>query len=297
MIITKVELFILKAGDDLTKDLKEVDCVITSNVSENMLRYKDNMIYYNNDFNNVVINGLRETDHRLLMIVISKLNRRGDEDVVIDGEEIRILGKFEHWMPNQFEKFIESSGVKFIKKMKFIDNERRGKHVSLFSTWKYDVEEDTLTVRINKEYTYLTNNFERGNYSAIRTIDFSVLEGIYGQLLCRLLSQWRSVGKRVVSFDEFSRIMGLPKYLRDSPSRTHSDVIKRSINNNRESFEEMFPNLEVETKKKSNKIIGFTFTWKPTYGTGDKWDPNKYKKDNMINELSEEDKKRIEDSY
>ena len=89
----------------------------------------------------------------------------------------------------------------------------------------------------------------------------------------RLLKQWRTVGKKRFSVDEFSILLDVPRsYSKGMIDRQIIDPITEELSN-------FFDNLIVKKIKKNtrgNPITHYEFTWTPEK-TG-KWVKNKYDK-------------------
>lgn len=231
------------------------------------------MIYFNNDFNNALIEGTTERENKLLMLILAKIKRKGTEKVNIPYEDMVKYLNIDNLYPAEFKRIFVSLGEKVNATLVFRENKNAKfvGYINVFPVWLYNQEDDSITVSINEYFSYMTNDFEKGNYTAMRMNSYSQLKGSHSQLLYKYLSQWKSVGKAHFSLSDFCVLMNVPKSYVNDPRRIKPRIIDKAINDNYEMYNEVFKNLKVEITYRRNKIDGFTFSWKPTYGTGLTW--------------------------
>src|SRR5699024_12633334 len=139
-------------------------------------------------------------------------------------------------------------------------NEKRARTMTLFSYLDVDFEERVLDVQVSKQFEYIINELSV-NFTSYELAEFVQLRSSYAKTAYRLLKQWRTLGKREFTLEEFTFVMDTPKSYRPS------EIKKRVLTPILEELQKLdsFRDLKVKTLKKNTKgtpVTGYLFTWK-----------------------------------
>lgn len=232
------------------------------------LTAKNLTVVFDNEFNSQVIENLTASEHDLLLTIIGKLKEKGDEEVKISFDEIRVLFDKEYLYPGQILNLIDS----FWKKVKAVDYQLYSTHtelsheesknaggVMLFSYLTASEREQLIKVKINPDLKYFVNEFENGNYTSLLLADFTSTKDKYGKLLFRLLSQWSSVGRYKVSKEELEILLDVAESYKGNTRLFNDKVLNVAIKHVKPKFE----NLKVKKLKTGRFITHYEFTFTP----------------------------------
>ncbi len=130
---------------------------------------------------------------------------------------------------------------------------------------------ESIEIQVNPRFEYILNQLT-ANFTSFELAEFIALSGKYTKTLYRLLKQYRSTGKAYFEWEEFCRIMDIPKNYRqiDIDQRILKPAIKE-LSKERNLFDQVrvpFKNLAYEKEKtagrgQGGKVSGITFTFKP----------------------------------
>ncbi|EGK8183240.1 replication initiation protein, partial [Campylobacter coli] len=138
--------------------------------------------------------------------------------------------------------------------------------------YKSSKELESIEMQVNPRFEYILNQLT-ANFTAFELSEFIALSGKYTKTLYRLLKQYRSTGKAYFEWEEFCRVMDIPKNYRqiDIDQRILKPAIKE-LSKERNLFDQIrvpFKNLAYEKEKakgtrgRGGKVSGITFTFKP----------------------------------
>ncbi|MGY0187291.1 replication initiation protein, partial [Lactococcus petauri] len=233
------------------------------------------IVQYHNDFNTVPLRGLNEREKRIVMALLHQVKGKDTELVKIDFETLRSLTGWDNTKYNsstqEFVTYLTGLSKKLgqLQGVLRSENGLRSIVFNIFPTFIVDGEKtNTLTVRINSEFKYLTNLFDM--FTAFELEDYNKMSTSYGQELYRLIKQFRTTGFYRVKIDELRHLLSVPdKYSNaDMDKRVFSKTTIIDLTN-------AFPNFKIKQERGAGRgrpIIGYTFTF-------DKERPNKYELD------------------
>ncbi|EKJ5634810.1 replication initiation protein [Campylobacter coli] len=138
--------------------------------------------------------------------------------------------------------------------------------------YKSSKELESIEMQVNPRFEYILNQLT-ANFTAFELSEFIALSGKYTKTLYRLLKQYRSTGKAYFEWEEFCRVMDIPKNYRqiDIDQRILKPAIKE-LSKERNLFDQIrvpFKNLAYEKEKakgtrgRGGKVTGIIFTFKP----------------------------------
>lgn len=247
------------------------------------------IVQYHNDFNTVPLRSLNERERRIVMALLHQVKGKDTELVKIDFETLRSLTGWDKTKYNastqEFVTYLTGLSKKIGQLQGILRSENGLRSIvfNIFPTFIIDGEKtNTLTVRINSEFKYLTNLFDM--FTAFELEDYNKMSTSYGQELYRLIKQFRTTGFYRVKVDELRHLLSVPdKYSNaDMDKRVFSKTTVTDLSN-------AFSNFKIKQERgkgRGRPIIGYTFTF-------DKEKPNQYeidrKKEEALTQLWKSD--------
>ena len=134
------------------------------------------------------------------------------------------------------------------------DNSRGGG--ALFTDYDIDKNGDYVTISVNEKLTYILNQLE-SVFTRFELEEFTTLRSSYAKNMYRLLKQWKSVGKKSWSIEEFRRLLDIPQ---SYPMR---EIDKRVLTPIETELSPIFKGLSINKEKKGRggKVTSIEFTF------------------------------------
>lgn len=246
------------------------------------------IVKYHNDFNmRINFKGFSRATANILMSICTKMKDKKEEKVIFTFEE---LEKMTQWKKNDrvsFIRNIEKTNENLLKlnfKIKIEQEGKKEKRIQfvLFPTFEIDLENETLTVEVHKQFSYLLNNLV-DNFTEFDLMNFTSLNSLYLQLLFKELMQFKTTGFRVFKLEDFKEKLDLSKsfWKISKDKKTGKEEIKYNISNITDrilepaklEFSKILKNFKYEfdtsSKEKKEKKKGrkkytlIKFTFKP----------------------------------
>jgi Protein involved in initiation of plasmid replication len=222
------------------------------------------IVQYHNDFNTVPLRGINEREKRIVMALLHAVKGKDTEVVQLDFQTLRGLtgwdNKQGHRDNTEFVKYLTSLSKK-IGQLQGTLRSDDGLQVitfSLFPTFIIDGKNtNTLKVRINSEFKYLTNLFDM--FTAFELEDYNRMRTSYGQELYRLIKQYRTTGFYRVKVDDLRYLLSVPEGYSNAEMdrKVFSKTTVTDLTN-------AFSNFKIKQERGTGRgrpIIGYTFTF------------------------------------
>lgn len=229
-------------------------------------------IKYANDVNNQdlfrVIDSFSDLENNLFYVLIAQIVNERDNTIVISADTVKQLINYDKHVSQQtFVNSLDTALTKFLKivvKYQFIDDNGQENIVSehLFDKTQINMKTLDCKVKINKRYIPLFNNFKE--WTRFSVLQYTTLQSAYSKRLFRLLKQYRTVGRKKFTYEEFRQELIIPKSYR--PSNINTRVLNTVLEELSPYFEKLHVVKEYEAKgggRRGRSIIGYTFTWVP----------------------------------
>ena len=235
------------------------------------------IVQFHNDFNTVPLRGFNEREKSIVMALLHQVKNQDIEVVQIDFQTLRSLTGWDSTSAkseNSTQKFVAyleklSKKIMTLQGTLRSDNGLRVVTFNLFPTFIIDDDKtNTLQVRVNSDFKYLTNLFDM--FTAFELEDYNRMKTSYGQELYRLLKQYRTTGFYRVKIDEFRHLLSVPESYSNAEMdrKVFSKTTVTDLSN-------AFKNFKIKQERGTGRgrpIIGYTFTF-------DKEKPNQYELD------------------
>jgi len=232
------------------------------------------VVKYHNDLNTVPMRNWTKEEMNFFFSIIAKLRDEGTREVTFGKYELADLANYTITHNKRFEETMETL-VKKISQIHYVERTSNSLELmNLFSRFRVDWNDDlsdlTATVKVTEEFEYVVNQLNV-EFTSYELKEFTTIRSTYAKTVYRLLKQWRTIGKKEFSIDEFKRLLDTPDYY--GPSHIDKNILEPVMR----ELPEFFKNLKVKKVKantRGNPVTGYIFSWKPEQ-TG-KWIEDKY---------------------
>jgi len=233
---------------------------------------------YRNEINTIPMRNWTAEEQDFFFAIITEARDKGTQLIVFEKEDLKDLADYNDRNNKRFVDTIESLGKK-IASMNYYEKKKNSfKIMNLFQRfeveWSDDYSEMRAEVRVSEDFEYILNKLE-ANFTQFELKHFTNIRSTYAKEMFKKLKQWRSVGKKEYSVEEFRAMLQVPKSYRATDI---NQVILKPI---KEELSDYFVGLKVKpikARKRGNPIISYEFTWKPE--KAGKWVDGKYEKKN-----------------
>lgn len=168
------------------------------------------MLKYHNDMNLIAFKDFSQRELNIFFSLCLLMKEKGTGEITLSYDEIKnvIPDRFES--NTKFEEILESVYDKLLQlRLESRDKNKIEKFI-LFTSYKIHVNEKTVTINTNSDYSYILNNLSK-NFTLFELQEFNELSSTYSKHMFRLLKQYRSTGFFRINVEEFRRLLDVPK--------------------------------------------------------------------------------------
>ncbi|GMG64759.1 hypothetical protein TEHAL1_22340 [Tetragenococcus halophilus] len=243
------------------------------------------VVKYHNDLNTVSMRNWTSEEMNFFFSIIAKVRDNGTDVLEFRTDELKSLSRFSDKHQQRWEDTMENVANK-LSQLTYI--ERTTEKISimtLFSRFDIYTKERKVVVQVSHNFDYIVNQLS-ANFTSYELAEFTQVRSTYAKTVYRLLKQWRTVGKKEFSIEDFKRLLDMPDYY--TPSHIDKNVLKPVMR----EMPKFFKNLKVKKVKANTRgtpVKSYLFTWQAEK-TGewikDKFMPlDEWTKKNSSNEL------------
>ena len=167
------------------------------------------VVKYNNNFNNISLRNFNANELDILMAICSRMKEKGEEEITFNFDKLKKLINYSDNTSATFVKDLESTYDKLISIKLKVGDERRFIKFVLFTRYSVDVDEKTVEIAVNKEFAWVLNELNV-TFTAFELKEFISLKSSYAKEFYRRMKQFKSTGKWNISLEDFKRIMDVP---------------------------------------------------------------------------------------
>ncbi|MDN6731524.1 MAG: RepB family plasmid replication initiator protein [Lactococcus lactis] len=231
------------------------------------------VVKYHNDLNTVVMRNWKPIEMNIFFGIIAKARDKDTRKLIFSTDELReMTDTAGNKNVSRWNKAMIDVSQKVSQLSYYYEDEERYVLMMLFSMFEVNKKDQTLTIQVSEYFDYVLNQLN-ATFTSYELREFTELRSSYSKSMYRLLKQWRTVGKKRFSVDEFSMLLDVPK------SYSKGMIDRQIISPIIEELSKFFDNLKVKKIKhntRGNPITHYEFTWKPE--KTEKWVENKYNK-------------------
>lgn len=220
------------------------------------------IVKYHNELNKLNISNLKEKELELFYAICCQLRDIGTEEITLDitnfKKEFNISNKIDK---TRFKEYIKSVHKKFAEFKYTLETENEIETVIFFKKFKTNIENNTMIISVNQEYSHILNNLVK-SYTQFSFLEYQSLKSKYSKILMPRLSQWNSVKSVEFKKDELFEILGAPESCKVKISNFNIKILKPI----KEELSKIFYNLKVKPIKNKignskNEINSYIFSW------------------------------------
>lgn len=216
------------------------------------------MLKYHNDMNLIAFKDFSQRELNIFFSLCLLMKEKGTGEITLSYDEIKnvIPDRFES--NTKFEEILESVYDKLLQlRLESRDKNKIEKFI-LFTSYKIHVNEKTVTINTNSDYSYILNNLSK-NFTLFELQEFNELSSIYSKHMFRLLKQYRSTGFFRINVEEFRRLLDVPK------SYTMKKIGVKVLGPIEKELVSYFKEFKIKKIKEGRSITNLEFTFKPQH--------------------------------
>lgn len=238
-------------------------------------------VKYSNKLNTVDMSDWTAGEMDFFFAIIAKVRDKGLETITLDTNQLKFLTQYtgehnERWMDIMLQTSFKVLRMTYLEE-KVVDGEEVLDMMQLFSKFRLNPGKNTISVQVSENFEYIVNNLT-GNFTTYELEEFTTIRSTYAKTMYRLLKQWRTVGKKEYSFNEFKQLMGCPSYYRSG--HIDKNILKPIM----KELPKYFKNLKikkVQSNTRGKPVTGYIFTFTKEVPMG-VYDENKYKPSEVV---------------
>ncbi len=112
------------------------------------------VLKYNNNFNNISLRNFNANELDILMAICSRMKEKGEKEITFHFDKLKKLVNYSDNTSATFIKNLESTYDKLISIKLKVGDERRFIKFVLFTRYSVDVDEKTVEIAVNKEFAF-----------------------------------------------------------------------------------------------------------------------------------------------
>lgn len=222
------------------------------------------IVKYDNQFNNQVLRKFTPLEIDLLMTICSRLRDHGTAEESFTFDELKRRMNLEKNLTSiQFANLLVSMNRRLLAlNFEFTDGRGAIHQFALFSDFVTDPSSQTLTAAVNTKFSFLLNDLTSG-FTRFELEQFTGLRSSYAKECYRRLKQYRQTGVWKVSLAEFRRLLDVPE------SYSVSKLTERVLKPIERELEPLM-HLKVHRKfakvaagRGRSQLVGFEFEFDP----------------------------------
>ena len=216
------------------------------------------MLKYHNDMNLIAFKDFSQRELNIFFSLCLLMKEKGTGEITLSYDKIKnvIPDRFES--NTKFEEILESVYDKLLQlRLESRDKNKIEKFI-LFTSYKIHVNEKTVTINTNSDYSYILNNLSK-NFTLFELQEFNELSSTYSKHMFRLLKQYRSTGFFRINVEEFRRLLDVPK------SYTMKKIGVKVLGPIEKELVSYFKDFKIKKIKEGRSITNLEFTFKPQH--------------------------------
>lgn len=220
------------------------------------------IVKISNEMNTVELGKLSAREADLFAAVCAFVKEKGIKTVSMSFEQIRDMSGYSDRDNKRLVDDLKALNLKLSKLYYEFEDDEQVVGFNLFQWWKISKSKKQWEIAVSDVFEFMLNNFS-GEFTRFELDVFTAIESKYAKHLYRLLKQFRSTGIYCVHFDDFKRLLDIPKTY-----KTTTQIDQKVINPAMNELKDHFEDLKVEKTRKSGRgrggkvVVGYEFTFK-----------------------------------
>lgn len=231
------------------------------------------VVKFHNDLNTVIMRKWTPEEMNFFFAIIAKSKESGTGTLVFDTDEIKELVKYNQKDDRRWREMMKSTAKRVTQLTYYEDKNGKFEVMTLLSKFSVDFENKKVEIEVSKNFEYVLNNLAI-QFTQYELEEFTVIRSTYAKTAYRLFKQWRTIGRKEFSIEEFKTLLDMPK------SYKSSEIDRAVITPIIKELSPIFEGLKVKkikSNKRGNPVLGYEFTFKADKSSGS-WVEGKYQK-------------------
>ncbi|MCI9079850.1 MAG: replication initiation protein [Lachnospiraceae bacterium] len=218
------------------------------------------IVKYDNYMNSLKFTGFTVTDFNFLIALCSRMRDKSTNKISFSFSELRNLTNYKK--SNSIQQFVldlKHMNEKLMKITCSLETETEIIMFVLFPTFRIDLDNQTLTVCVNKDFKFILNDLIK-NFTRFDLNEFIKLDSKYSKTLYRLLKQYKTTGRYETKIDDFRHKMVCPK------AYNNKQFMQNVVNPSLTELQNYFTGLQCTVQyahKRGRPVEGYIFTFEP----------------------------------
>ncbi len=214
-----------------------------------------------NDLIDLPLRKFNASEIDILQALCYKCQEQETNKVVLPFDQIRELSHYQAKDAGRFIEALKETNKKLMGLNFTIGTETEFTQFVLFPTFEVSASNETLTVQVHEQFSYLLNNLS-GNYTSLELQESAALRSAYAKAMYKKLRKYRDTGFWRVSLEDFREYLDVPK------SYKICDINKRVLHPSIDELKPFFSGLNCTPyyDKKSGRgrpsVAGYEFNFK-----------------------------------
>ena len=235
---------------------------------------------YNNELNTVPMRKWTAEEQNFFFAIITQVRDKGTQTVKFNKHDLADLANYSlehnkrlHTTMTELKKKVGEINYTETTRDEVTKLNREDTYY-LFERFSFEWTDDyshmAAEIQVSDHFQYVVNKLE-AEFTQFELKQFTSIRSTYAKEMFKKLKQWRTIGKKEYSVQEFRDMLQVPKSYRATDINT---VILKPI---LEELSNYFQNLKVTPLKARSKgapITAYCFTWTPEETSA--WDKEKY---------------------
>ena len=175
------------------------------------------VVKHHNDLNTVIMRKWTAEEMNFFFAIIAKARDKGTSDLVFNKNQLAELADYSIQHNKRFYDTMDSLANN-ISQLRYIEKTSNSiEYMPLFTRfrvdWKEDLSDMQAKVSVSPHFEYILNRLS-ANFTQYELKEFTTIRSTYAKTAYRLLKQWRTVGRKEFSVDEFKLLMDMQPAIR-----------------------------------------------------------------------------------
>lgn len=214
------------------------------------------VVKYNNQMNSIALKNFNAVEMDLFYALCTQVKNKGTDDIHLNFEQLKELSNYKPTATKRFINDLRRTNKKLLNLQFTFEDEHVVEDFVLFTTFSINKDTETMTVSVNKRFDFFLNELT-SNFTRFELEEFTNLESKYSKAMYRLLKQWRTIGKKEWSIEDFRYRLDIPK------SYQLIDIDRKVLKPIIIELSSIFKNFKVNKIKRGRggKVVALEFTF------------------------------------
>ena len=169
------------------------------------------VVKYNNDFNNQALRNFSSEELNLLMTIFHKLRDQSINILEYSFYDLKkIINLEKHMTTKEFTNTIMNVNKKLLALNYIYREDNTITQMAIFKTFKIKLKDQVLMISLNEDFRFLLNDFNR-EWTRFELEEFVKLKSSYTKEFYRRMKQFRKTGFWKCSIEEFRYLLDIPE--------------------------------------------------------------------------------------